>query len=318
MPAPNAVEPSRAPVVRAVAVLVLAAAVWLPCLHLLYHPAPGEVARRAERLAAAQLELFRDGSLHDREAARMRGTNPEWDFMGRTFLAYALAEMAARDPGARARHLEALDAVVADTLRLERLYYLLMPYAKTAPFRVHPARSLFIDGEIALALALRRSVEERPDYAPMLRARVAAMVAQMQEGPVLSGESYPDECWTSCNTVALAALKASDVLDGTDHGASFRAWVDHARRQLVDAGTGMLISSYTLDGAVRDGPEAPASGWPHTCCAPSTARSRRTNTSTPRRSWRARSSGSDTRASGRRRGEAEPTWTRAPSSRSST
>jgi hypothetical protein len=202
--------------------------------------------------------MFEDRSRHDREAERMRRTNPEWDFMGRTFLAYALAEMAVRDPASRTKHLDALDAIIADTLRHEReegLYYFLMPYARRGAFRVQPARSLFLDGEIALALALRRLVEDRADYAPMLRARVASMVAQMQEGPVLSGESYPDECWTFCNTVALAAIRASDVLDGTDHTPFIRAWIASARSRLVDSKTGMLVSSYTLDGGVRDGPE---------------------------------------------------------------
>jgi hypothetical protein len=237
--------------------LAIATAVWLPCLHWLYAPSAAAPAR-VEKLAAHQLALFRDGALHDREAVRMRRTNPEWDFMGRTFLAYALAEMALRDPAARPRHLAAIDDIVADTLRRERdgsLYYFLMPYAHRAPFRAKPARSQFLDGEIALMLALRRLVEERADYRPLLAERVAAMVRRMEESPVLSAESYPDECWTFCNTVALAAIKASDVLEGTDHASFSRAWIETAKAKLVDPATGMLVSSYTLDGRTRDGPE---------------------------------------------------------------
>src|SRR5262249_7643626 len=56
--------------------LAIATAVWLPCLHWLYAP-PAALAR-VEKLAAHQLALFRDGALHDREAVRMRRTNPEW------------------------------------------------------------------------------------------------------------------------------------------------------------------------------------------------------------------------------------------------
>jgi hypothetical protein len=216
------------------------------------------LAPTVDKLAAHQLDLFRDLTLHERETNQMRRTNPEWDFMGRTFLAYALAEMAHRNPASRPRYLDALDAIVADTLRREReegLYYFLMPYARRAPFRVQPARSLFLDGEIALMLALRRLVAERADYRTLLAERVEAIVRQMRQGPVLSGESYPDECWTFCNTVALAAIKASDVLDGTDHGAFVQAWIDTAKARLLDPGTGLLVSSYTLDGRTRDGPE---------------------------------------------------------------
>jgi hypothetical protein len=235
-----------------------AASVWLPALHLFYAQSPTALASRAEKLARYQLELFRSQAAHETEDARMRRTNPEWDFMGRTFLAYALAEMAVRDPASRGKYLAAIDDIVADTLRREReggLYYFLMPYARRAPFFIQPARSIFLDGEIALMLALRRLVEEREDYKPLLAERVAAMVPRMGRSPVLSAESYPDECWTFCNTVALAALKASDVLDGTDHAAFIRAWIDSAREKLVDRATGLLVSSYTLYGHTKDGPE---------------------------------------------------------------
>jgi hypothetical protein len=193
----------------------------------------------------------------------MRRTNPEWDLMGRTFLAYALAEMALADPAARPRYLKSIDTIIADTLRLEKeagIYHFLMPYATRAPFVMQPARSQFLDGEIALMLALRRMVEERADYQPLLHARVDAMAARMRKGPVLSAESYPDECWTFCNTLALAAMKAADVLDGTDHRALARDWIESAKTTLIDAGTGMLVSSYTLAGKTRDGPEG-SSVW---------------------------------------------------------
>ena len=60
------------------------------------------------------------------------------------------------------------------------------------------------------------------------------MVASMQESPVLSGESYPDECWMFCNSVALAAIRMADVLDGTDHSELLRRWVEMAKRKLTD------------------------------------------------------------------------------------
>ncbi len=258
MPAAAAPPPLRRRAFLGAASLAAGAAVWLPSLHRVYAPSPATMASRVEKLAARQLDLFRDLGLHEREAGTMRRTNPEWDFMGRTFLGYALAELALRDVAARPRYLEALDAIIADTLRREReegLYYFLMAYARRGPFVVQPARSLFLDGEIALMLAMRRLVAERADYQPLLAERVDVMVRRMARGPVRSAESYPDECWSFCNTVALAAIKASDVLDGTDHEAFVRAWVDTAGAKLVDPTTGLLVSSYTLDGKTKDGPE---------------------------------------------------------------
>jgi len=77
----------------------------------------------------------------------------------------------------------------------------------------------------------------------------------MQESPVLSGESYPNESWMFCNSIALAAIRMADVLDCTDHAAFLRHWVQVARRDLTDPETGLLISRYTFAGVPMDGPE---------------------------------------------------------------
>ena len=255
--------------------LLLAALVWLPLLHVpfarraaAWRAGPGDgagaggasggVPVRVRELHAAQVAFLHDAARQQQQRGAMRATNAEWDFMGRTFLALSLANLALRDPGARAAHLRDLDAIIDDTLRLEAQHgpeHFLMGYVHRAPFVVQPARSLFVDGEIALMLAARRLVEEKPAYREPLAARVAAMVARLQASPVLSGESYPDECWTFCNTVALAAIRLADTLDGTDHGDLARAWVATARARLLDARTGLLVSSYTFDGTHRDGPE---------------------------------------------------------------
>jgi hypothetical protein len=81
------------------------------------------------------------------------------------------------------------------------------------------------------------------------------MAQRMEDSPTLSAESYPDECWTFCNTVALAAMRVSDWLDGTDHSRLFGRWVETAKAKLLDTRSGLLVSSYTLDGRVKDGPE---------------------------------------------------------------
>jgi hypothetical protein len=78
----------------------------------------------------------------------------------------------------------------------------------------------------------------------------------MAESPVLSAESYPDECWTFCNTIALAAMRMEDAIRGGHRGADFaRRWVERARAELVDPETGLLVSSFTVAGRHLDGPE---------------------------------------------------------------
>jgi len=81
------------------------------------------------------------------------------------------------------------------------------------------------------------------------------MLARMKQGPVLSAESYPDECWMFDNTAALAAIRMADRLDGEDHSEFTKRWLAMAKVKLTDPQTGILISSYTVDGKALDGPE---------------------------------------------------------------
>jgi hypothetical protein len=248
------------------AALAAAALLWLPLLHLFYRPRVSDyfakegIPPRARMLAARHLELWTNDRLRKRVLGRMRGSNAEWDFMGRTFLVLALANMSMRDAALRPRCLQAMDRIIDDTLQKEEkfgLYYFLMPYAHDHPWVVKPERSIFIDGEIALMIGARRMVRERADLKPHLARRVRDMISQMKRSPVLSAESYPNECWTFCNSVALAAVRIHDVLDGTDHSAFLDDWLATARRELMDrrGQTGMIISEYTPGGVHMDGPE---------------------------------------------------------------
>lgn len=243
-----------------VVALALAATLWLPSLHLAFTPREpvsarfGVIPERAEALLARQLSAFERG---DGRAA-MRAVNPEWDLMTRMYVVVSLANVALVEPASKPELLARMDAVIDDTLRLVRtqgIHYVLLPYAQQATFQIGPARSQFVDGETALMIALRRLVEDRPELAPELEERVAAMRARMERSPVLSAESYPNECWTFCNTVALAAMTVADAVDGTDHTELARRWVRTARARLVDRKTGLLVSSYTPSGEFKDGPE---------------------------------------------------------------
>ena len=251
--------------------LAAATALWLPLVQFVFRPraadvlgppraagVPDSIPPRARALSARHLALWTDPSLRDGEIARMRRSNAEWDFMSRTFFCLALCNMALSEPGEKARYLEIVDRILEETLKLERekgIYFFLMDYARARPFVQSPPRSLFVDGEIALVLGARRVVEEKPEYRPLLSERVDAIVRAMRGGPILCAESYPDECWLFCNTAALAAIRISDHLEGTDHGTFFGEWLRAARGKLIDERTGLLISSFDLEGHAIDGPE---------------------------------------------------------------
>ena len=52
------------------------------------------------------------------EIAKMRASNAEWDFMGRTFLVLALANMSLREPASQPQYLTIMDTIIEETLRL--------------------------------------------------------------------------------------------------------------------------------------------------------------------------------------------------------
>ena len=72
--------------------------------------------------------------------------------------------MALRDPALKPTVLPIMDQTIDQTISLEQekgMYFFLMPYAQTSPFKMKPVRSQFLDGEIALMMAVRRVVEEK-------------------------------------------------------------------------------------------------------------------------------------------------------------
>ena len=246
------------------AALLIAAVIWLPCLHFFFaRPAarfrrPEGMSPAATELAARHLQLWTDPALREAELKKMRVSNAEWDFMGRSYLAWSLANMCLRDPASKPLYLRTMDQIIDETLRLEKqegMFFFLMPYAKDHPYLVRPAHSLFLDGEIALMLAARRTVEEKPEYKPLLTERVDAMAGRFQKSKKLLLESYPDECWVFDHAVALDAIKMADRLDGSDHSALIRSWLAMARQRLVDPKSGLLISACQTDGTPIYGPE---------------------------------------------------------------
>jgi hypothetical protein len=221
---------------------VVAAAIWLPNLHHLTTP---DLERTREALL--------DRQLRDPDPSRMRAVNPEWDFMRRTFVVLALANRALERPTDREELLTAIDRIIETTVQHDARHFS-MAYFERGPFVDPDGRSLFVDGEIIMMMAARDLVA--PRWRDAARERAARIAAAMLRSPTLSGESYPDECWTFCNTTALAALAMLDRSTGGAEYAELReAWVAYAKEHLVDPRTGILVSSYTRDGRVLDGPE---------------------------------------------------------------
>ena len=188
----------------------------------------------------------------------MRASNAEWDFMGRSFLVWSLANMGLREPESKSVYLKTIDQIIDETLRLEKekgMYVFLMSYATAGKYVMKPERSLFLDGEIALMLASRRMLEEKEEYKTLLTERINIMTEEFNRSPHLILESYPDECWMFDHCLALDAMKMADYLDGSDHSKLIHDWVAMAKQKLVDPESGLLIASFTTDNVPLSGPQ---------------------------------------------------------------
>jgi hypothetical protein len=228
-------------------VFAVAAACWLLILpHVL---TPSGLRSRADGLAA-----------HHHTTLGEHGTsaNPEWDLMRRMYMVLAFGNRALREQSDREASLAAMDALIDETrtvLDTRGPHAFLLPYSRREPFKNGEQHSLFVDGELTMMLAARNFLGADEHSLVELRRYVDRVAQQMESGPITCGESYPDECWTFCNTTALAALRIADIVLQSDHQPLIDAWIANAKTHLVDNTTGLLASSYTYDGHILDGPE---------------------------------------------------------------
>jgi hypothetical protein len=244
--------------VEALLPLVVSSCLVLPTLHLALRPSPARYLRTndappemARELAAAQVAAWDEGR---RDVARE--VNPEWDLGHHTFFALGLTNLAIdATPALREAYRTKVDAVVAEVRARPQQHFHLAYF--DGAFEDRRGRSLFLDGEVLLMLAGRLAVWPDPARHAELAQLAKGVVDEMSAGPVLMGESYPNECWMFDNTLALAALAVTahvlgHPVDGAE--ALTRRWLASAPR-LTDPHTGLLVASTTWKGGTLDGPE---------------------------------------------------------------
>ena len=221
---------------------------------------PPVVARVAAPHSEAWLEQQRGGWAGGEAPNAVKGLrqlNPEYDLMSRTFLGLALADRALGGELPREEALTTLDAIIADSLATEgrdgqRGW--LLSYADASPWK-GDGGSLFVNGELLVLIGARRLVDSNRWGAEMAEraARVEASLGAV--GPYPIAESYPDEGWTFCHSMAMVGLRMHEVIDGADHGAAKAAWLSFAAARLMDPDSGLLASEFHMDATIEDGPE---------------------------------------------------------------
>ena len=215
---------------------------------------------KIQKLANNYLNMWTSTNLREKCIQELHNQNPEWDFMFRTYSVLAFSNLALKDETKSEDYINAIDIIINDTLTLEKqsgFKYFLLQYGHNNNWEINPSRSLFVDGEIAIMLGCRCLVECNNQYQNELKERIEIITSRMKNSSVLCSESYPDECWVFCSTIALAAAKISDKLNGTDHSEFLSQWVTTAKEKLIEKKTGLLRSAFRLDGSPVDSAKGP-------------------------------------------------------------
>ncbi len=226
-------------------------------MHFLFKPdiskyvSTNTLSPNSEKLCLRHIELWTNPAYKKIELAKMQSLNPEWDFMSRTYFVLSLANIGLRNKSYIEVSLKIIDTIIDNTLLIEKskkFEHFLMKYGRHGGWKTQPPQSLFVDGEIALMLGARRLLKEKDQYRILLQKRVEKMMAQMRKSPILCAESYPDECWIFCNSVAIAAIKIHNELDKAGNEKFVAKWLKNIKNKLIDPKTGILISAFTLNG----------------------------------------------------------------------
>lgn len=254
----------RREVLRGALALGATGVVWTTQVHRLLG---AEVSHAAgvglSGTARAAIETLLRREARPTHRAELRRVNPEWDLLERMIGGLALACAGLRDPALEDRAGRALARLASQTDAEAREHgqaHFLLPYVHRFPFR-GPQRSLFVDGEIALLLGASLMLRDGRARRQAFDARCERLQEILAAAPIGSGESYPDECWTYCNTTALAALRMAEVLRGRDTSSERAAFLAGAREHLIHEQTGLLTSAYTWKGRTVQPPEGSSLWW---------------------------------------------------------
>jgi len=157
---------------------VIAAVIWLPCLHFLSPDAFWNSAKikdsRPRRASSRPASTALDRPIvAGTGTEKNAGQQCRMGFHGTQLSGLVAGQHGPARPASKPLYLRTMDqsSTKPATRKTGRMYFFLMPYARDRHYWCKPAHRLFLDGEIALMLASRRVVEEKPEFKSLLTER---------------------------------------------------------------------------------------------------------------------------------------------------
>lgn len=110
-------------------------------------------------------------------------------------------------------------------------------------------------------LGCHRLLRPGSAYARLHNSLSRALYGRYCRAPSHCLESYAGQTWVADNTVALASLALHSQLTGSRYDDYCRQWVSYARQHLVEAKSGLLLSSAGTDRQSVEEPRGSGLGW---------------------------------------------------------
>lgn len=254
--------------VGSLAVLLFPVAAKVLWMLAFFPDAPGLIGggARADLLAryAYVAERVKDDPLSDPLLPPDPRFSGEWAIVALSMTAGAAVQfaLAGHVPVETAR--ADLDAMIVQALRPEirefdRAGWAEDPLASLAGTEGHVGYL----GHLGMILGARRVLggDVAPEVVDRHRAVVHAIVRRAEAGPHPFLFTYPGECYTADNAVAMAAVAVYDLVEGDDHTALYAKWVAYAEAKLLDPATGLLVSGVRRDGEPSGPGRGSWAGW---------------------------------------------------------
>lgn len=221
-----------------------------------YHP-PG---RAAVRKRVQYLErVIEEGTEPGTALAAIGGQNPEWALFSLSFSSVAFANLARQDTAFRKEAAHYIELAVAQALTLPIRSSFEPTATLAAP--VDTAGSVLYLGHLNLMLGCLRELDPTSRYIKLHDSVSGALYRRYGREPGGCLESYPGLRWVPDNTVALASLALHSRLTGSPYIKAPRRWVARARREYIEAETGVLASKVDAQGQPQEEARGSMVGW---------------------------------------------------------
>jgi hypothetical protein len=114
-------------------------------------------------------------------------------------------------------------------------------------------------GYFNLLLSMNRLLNPETRFARLNENVSRALVRRLEQNPILTLETYPNERYPVDNCAVIASIGLYDQATGANHSVLIKRWMENFKKNYIDPKTGLLFQSLNLNGKASDYPRGSGS-----------------------------------------------------------